>query len=581
MMRSLFASLPLKMFGIGFISISSLILLLGLVSQQYISQQFTSQQQSYVTHALNRTDYFLNQFMKSIQKDLHFIAGDDRLRSSDPDEMMEALDRYKLQWNEDIKNLYYMDGNGHVVGTSRLLWEIAPPEQISRLYRHLNSSDSSVVWTEPYFSPVSDYTVTVVVKLPTAEDGKAAAILAADLNLDALWTSYVDHEYSSRESLLIVSRGYQPISIHSPYVGYDAFGKSYYLRGFPAVSIENNLSSWRVKDDDGRRLLITRASGNLWGWQVMIMLDESVLERSLSFMKAFSALIGLAALLLCLFVSYYLARYVTRPLKQLIGQMKKVSAGDFQTQIAVARQDELGMLGIAFNRMVVKVKQLMEANVRTEIEKKHYELKVLQTQIQPHFLYNTLNSISYLARRGETKEVDAMITNLSALLHFHLDKVQEFVPFSEELDGVNRYVFLMNIRYPGQFILDCDIGEDMTEVLIPKFTLQPVVENAIFHGILPKGELGSIVIAGERIGERIMIQVSDDGVGIPTEKRKTLLLSAPAAPMTGYYHLGLHSIHERLRLYYGDGCGLSISSPEGEGTTITIVIPAEGGPSHG
>src|SRR5690606_32506554 len=180
----------------------------------------------------------------------------------------------------------------------------------------------------------------------------------------------------------------------------------------------------------------------------MLIMDESLLDRASAFLKTLSLGIGIAGLILSFLVSYTLAQYITRPLHQLIRQMMKVSEGQFQTQVHTRRKDELGIVGAAFNRMVAKVKLLMEEVVQIEIKKKHYELKVLQTQIQPHFLYNTLNAISYLAKHGKAAEVDEMITHLSSLLHFHLDKVEELVTFAEELDGVKRYAALMDMRYP-------------------------------------------------------------------------------------------------------------------------------------
>lgn len=169
-----------------------------------------------------------------------------------------------------------------------------------------------------------------------------------------------------------------------------------------------------------------------------------------------------------------------------------------------------------------------------------------------------------------------MITHLSSLLHFHLDKVEELVTFAEELDGVKRYAALMDMRYPGKFILDLDVSEETLTTPIPKFTLQPLVENAIFHGLLPKGELGSIVVSGEREASSVLIRVEDDGIGIPEERRHALLTEKPTSPAAGYYHLGLSSIHERLRLYYGESCSLNIISPDQGGTRIELRFPAQG-----
>ncbi len=574
MLRRRFGSLSVKLFVFSFCAVSCLVLLLGVVSQRFIADQFRSQQASYAHHTLVRTDYYVNELMKGLQKDLLFIARDERLYASESEELIARLEAYKLQWNRNIKNLYILKDGGRVYGTSRLLWEIAPPSQIGALYEHLASSESSFLWTEPYFSPVSDYTVTLAAKLPSAEGRPFGGLLAADLDLESILSTYEDRDFSSRESLLMLSRTGLPISVRSPYISYDVFEKSYSIRGLPPDALSHNQASWQLTDEAGRSLLITRSRNNQWGWQVMLLLDEAALDRSAGFMKTLSVWIGVAGLFLSLFVSYSLARYISKPLHSLIRQMKKVSEGDFRTRIDAVRSDEFGVVVSAFNRMVGKVEQLMERLVQIEVKKKQYELKVLQTQIQPHFLYNTLNSISYLAKLGKTDEVDGMITNLSSLLHFHLDKVEEIVAFEEELTGVRRYASLMEMRYPGQFALDCDVEEAALSAPIPKFTLQPLVENAIFHGILPKGELGSIAVTGERSGESVVIRVADDGVGISEERLASLLRAQPSERGTGYYHLGLFSIDERLKLNFGEAFGLRVASAENGGTVVEIRIPA-------
>lgn len=567
-------NLGVKIFALAFLSITSMILLLGYGTQQYVYSQFTKEQTRYVSHLLERTDLLLSQFMKDLQANLLALSSDERLLSDRTDETVKLLENYRLFWNYDIKNLYVITPDGRMTGTSAYLWEMKGYDHVKSLLENDRGMPASPYWTEPYMSPVSDYTISYIVPLSGTKGGGGRGILVADLDIQGILAAYGDWTYTSREDLLILSAKGLPLTTNSPYVAYDVFSKTYNVAGLPNELIEQaSVAPRKFRDNAGNPLYVTRLASNKWGWQVMAVLKESELYKSVRWLRTYALAIGALGVVLSLVVSYYLTRSIVRPLRLMTGQMDKLSAGDFQTTVENRYRDEFGVLVRTFNKMVVRIKQLMDDLIRSEKAKKHYELKVLQSQIQPHFLYNTLNSISYLSRRGQTDDVDRMVTSLVALLQFHLDKIEELVPLAQEIEGVRHYAYLMSVRFPDTFVLELDVEDEALAALVPKFSVQPLVENAVFHGILPTQRLGSIVVTSEDAGDAYLIRIADDGAGMSPERAASLLAGDGGSGKPGYYHMGVRSVHDRLALYFGPAYGLTVESVPGRGAAVTMRVP--------
>lgn len=564
----------IKIFWISFCGMAGLIVLIWYLTQNFMMDTFKTQQTRYVANLLERTEVHLNLFMKTLQGNLLALSRDERLLSATEEEAIKLMESYRMYWNQDLKNMYIIRPDLKIIGTSDYLWDIKGHRMAADIYKAVVMSDQ-IYWSEPYVSDVSDHTVTAGVNIYD-KDGRYVSVLAVDLDLQNILSSYGRWNFSQTEDLLVVSRDFRPISIYHSLVGYNAFQDEYRVKDISFVRLaDTNRREWNYRDERGNSWFISRARNNNWGWQIMAVLPEEELYSSIEKIRFYSILVGLIGVMLSLIISYYLSRYVSRPIYMLIRQMKKVSRGDFQTRITLPFRGEIGILVHSFNLMVQKIKGLMDELLQSETSKKQYELKVLQAQIQPHFLYNTLNSISYLVRRGDTDDVDRMITSLVEMLHFHLDKIDEIAPIRQEIQGVEHYAYLLSMRYPGRFSLEVELEDSVCAFTIPKLTLQPLVENAIFHGILADDRCGTIVLTGRVEHEAfVVLEVSDDGVGIPEARLGSLLSSGAKESRKAYDHLGIRNIHERLQLHYGPDYGLSVHSAQGEGTTVTIRLPA-------
>lgn len=274
-----------------------------------------------------------------------------------------------------------------------------------------------------------------------------------------------------------------------------------------------------------------------------------------------------------------LRRLVARPILILQNQIETISHGDFTTDPRIEWDNELGDIGRGINSLSRNVTALMDKRIEDEKQKKDLEYRMLQNQINPHFIYNTLNSIKWMATIQHAPGIAEMVTALSRLLKSVSKGNERLVPLYEEFALLNDYFTIQQYRYGGTITLDVSYieSEYLTHVcLIPRFTLQPLVENAIFHGIEPKGCAGDISLAVTRepaTGD-VLLRLTDNGVGMtPEQAARALLPPGPEEEAAKFRHVGLWNVHRRLQYSFGDAYGLAIESTPGEGTTIVVRLP--------
>ena len=254
-------------------------------------------------------------------------------------------------------------------------------------------------------------------------------------------------------------------------------------------------------------------------------------------------------------------------------------SGDFSADPAIEWDNELGDIGRGINKMSGNITALMDRRLEDEKQKQDLEYRMLQNQINPHFIYNTLNSIKWMATIQHAPGIAEMVTALSRLLKSVSKGNERLVPLYEEFALLNDYFTIQQYRYGGTITLDVSYieNENLTHsCLIPRFTLQPLVENAIFHGIEPKGSAGEVTLRVERDAANgdVLILLSDDGVGMtPAQAAKALQEPGPEEAAAKYRHVGIWNVHRRLQYSFGDAYGLRIESEPGVGTTVTVRLP--------
>ncbi|MFD1775291.1 cache domain-containing sensor histidine kinase [Paenibacillus rhizophilus] len=262
---------------------------------------------------------------------------------------------------------------------------------------------------------------------------------------------------------------------------------------------------------------------------------------------------------------------LTKPIKQLTLDMRKVQQGDLKVRTNVKSTDEIGLLSKQFNSMLQEIEQLMHQVEEEQGQKLQAELRAFMHRIHPHFLLNTLNMFWWLIQSNKTDRLSQGLSALIRLLEAHMGKSGIMITLEEELDFLRKYIAILELRYERTFTLDLDVEPGVEKLVIPRMLLQPLVENAIFHGIIPKEADGLISIRVRTGGEHTEFLVTDDGLGIREEKLK-LLAEPEIAIAKGKMGIGLRHIYDTLRFYYAGSSEWSVASKSGYGTTVRILL---------
>ncbi|MBQ8935117.1 MAG: sensor histidine kinase, partial [Oscillospiraceae bacterium] len=282
--------------------------------------------------------------------------------------------------------------------------------------------------------------------------------------------------------------------------------------------------------------------------------------------------ITVASLLLSLLLgsqfSMAFSREIFEPIRELNTAMARIEEGDLEVRLAVRGTDEISQLLERFNLMAGRLKENLENSVRQQQELGDAQLRMMQAQLNPHFLYNTLDTLKWLGKINRIPEVSTISANLADILRSSIT-ADEFVRLGDELALLERYVEIQSIRFPEKFVYQTDIEEQTREMLIPKLTLQPLVENAIIHGF-EDGSHGIITVTAKQQSDELTVTVQDNGCGMSAESRERFM----AKTGRGSGHLGLYNVDAILRLHYGEQYGLQlIPLSEGRGTCIRMTLP--------
>lgn len=272
-------------------------------------------------------------------------------------------------------------------------------------------------------------------------------------------------------------------------------------------------------------------------------------------------------------MSYLIPLSITRPFKELSQVTDEIAKGNLSVRANVNTGVEATALSNSMNTMIDKINELLEQVTTEQIRLRKAEFELLQAQINPHFLYNTLDAIIWLAEAGEQKRVVGMVRNLSDFFRTSLNQGKDINSIKEEMLHVKSYLEIQHIRYQDILSYDIEVPEALYIYSIPKITIQPLVENALYHGIKNKRGMGHISIRGEAGEKDFTITVTDDGIGIDETRLRQVQSGIQNKVLTGKDFYGLYNVCERIRLNFGEEYGIFIESVYGEGTSVRVILP--------
>lgn len=351
-------------------------------------------------------------------------------------------------------------------------------------------------------------------------------------------------------------------------------------------------------DHLGESHLVISETSMVTGWKLVNFIPMQAITMEVEGIRQFSMILMVLSVIFAFGIAMLLSGSVLNPLAELTKAMKKVGEGDFSVRVTPRRQDEIGEFGMNFNKMITEINTLISKVYQAEIVKKELEYKALQAQINPHFLYNTLDSINWIAKRNNINEISTMVIALGDLMRISINKDKDFITIGEEMKYIEDYLTIQKIRYRDKFSVDINVEPEILNKRIPKLVVQPVVENAIVHGIEKKIEKGILVIYGSINNGFLYFKVIDDGIGmIDTELRclqnklnatssettdtidnangiKQANISDSSSYLKGHTGMGIINVNSRIKMLYGHQYGLSIDSKKDFGTEVTITMPA-------
>ncbi|MBT2654693.1 sensor histidine kinase [Bacillus sp. ISL-18] len=309
---------------------------------------------------------------------------------------------------------------------------------------------------------------------------------------------------------------------------------------------------------------------------IVKVIPKTLIMNGVTKTLIYAIIIGVFSIILTIFLSIFISLRTTKPIIHLVDAMQKVEENNFDIRIETERSDEIGLLEKRFTSMVYQINELIEKEYKSEIATKEAQFKALQAQINPHFLYNTLQLVGGMAVAHNAERIYRVISALSDMFRYITGKQGDMVLIEDEIEHIKNYLYIQNQRFDGKIETDIYIEEGTERYEIPMLTIQPLVENAFNHGFEPKVGLWKLTVEVQQVFDDIEITIKDNGVGIPEEKLRTLIsqINDISQPLNTKGSIGIKNVAARIGLYFGKEYGLDISSGVGHGTQIVITIPA-------
>ena len=336
-----------------------------------------------------------------------------------------------------------------------------------------------------------------------------------------------------------------------------------------------------IIDKTGRHIYVSYPFTAFDAWYTQI-LSRTQDTQHLIFFIVLIAVVIVFLTLFALLLRRLLTILISVPVLRLQKKLQTISCGDFTADPTIEWDDELGSIGKGINSLALSVDSLMKLQLVSEKQKRDLEYKMLQNQINPHFLYNTLNSIRWMATIQNAPGIAETVTSLASLLKNISNNTEELLSLKDELSLLDDYFVIQKYRYGGSITMDTHIEDRaLLDAMIPRFTLQPLIENAIFHGIEPKGTAGAITVTVSACtlpdrAQDVQIAIHDNGIGMSSKSIEAALTDMPQSSGSLFKHVGLSNVDKRIKYTFGQQYGLAVTSKEGSWTCVTVLLPPKG-----
>ena len=482
-----------------------------------------------------------------------------------------------------VEDVFVCSYNGSVYGSDKNKLSLTAEYDFTRTdwFEDMKQSGAKVSILSQYDS--SSYISTgepqklfsIVKKIYNYKSGKEIGCLIIHMNSDILGNVLQSVNSNEYQQCLIIDNNkkiiYHPDS--------DYIGTQYReARVSELLTVQNG-----YMESLSEKGYLVFSTSPVTGWSVVCVVDNEYIMDSINRLRLFLILTALFCVILSVYFASYISRTISDPVARLQRKMHQVGEGDFDIRAATGASDEIGQLTMSFDKMVERTKQLIENVYQSEIYQKEAELNALQAQINPHFLYNTLQTIDMMAEEEEADEISDACQALSKIFRYSINRGQEFVHVQDELVHIENYMLIQKLRFGNKLDVRYDIQEDCRELYIVKLLIQPMVENAVVHGMENVLDKCLVTIRVYRDRDCLYAEVEDNGTGIGTEQLDELNEKLGQSGEQKMVHevdyvrshrsIGLENTNARIKLYFGQEYGITITSEEGTGTKVRIRLP--------
>ncbi len=563
--------------GIG-ILIVTVIASVGILSYIVTNRVIRENTAQSTLKMINQVNYDMDYYLRTVETTIEGIRVSDNVLAyfHQPGQKQEAHARdylnTLLDTREDILNIYLIRTDGEILSNDAGATIKETANALEQPYYKQAVDSEAFVISKSHIQNIAlgEYPWVVTCSKAVYDGEELLGVILIDLNFSLI------EDMVSR--IVIGEQGYLFII--------DSSGNHIYhpkleliYSGIKEEPIEELLQSQKTiieTMDDSQTVNFVVTNSEYSNWKVIGKIYNQDLNSYSDTLREFFIVIIMVTLMVSLVLSAMIAGSILRPVKSLLRGMSEFQAGDLNVQVEIESQNELGILTNTFNTMTRRIKTLIDTNKEVERMKRKSDLDALQAQINPHFLYNTLDSIVWMGEAGKSSEVVKMTSALSKLFRISISKGHEFITIKQEIEHVESYLTIQKMRYGEKLDYNIHIDEKLLPVRIIKIIIQPIVENAIYHGLkkLPGKGTIDVNIYKETIQEEenICIEVCDDGVGMD-EETVSQLLTGQILSKKKSGGVGVYNVDQRIKLYYGERYGIDVQSEMFEGTCVKIRLP--------
>ncbi|KRE74751.1 sensor histidine kinase [Paenibacillus sp. Soil750] len=560
--------------------------ILGTFSYYKSSQVVQTQVSKTILESLSQVNYSLNYFVKDIEQLTMYIYSNREIQDvlskdqgrplaekhQDEKRVNDILDTFLgfKNWNIAI---YLLGENGDRYFTGNLL-----PNQYDDynlnwgLFRKMRLAGGNIIWDTHYsMKKTEDFGIVLSSGrlLKKIETNKPLGYMIVDIMENTLADKYNKaHLQPGGQMLLLDRNGYVISSTPSKHIVGTKLDEPYLDK-----VLSGNKGFFEPTSKDSAPVMVVYDTSEITGFKLVSIVPVAVLTKESSSIRNLMLFIMILFGVVSCWVAYVLSVTITNPLRKLKSLMYLVENGNMDVAFSSKYRDEVGQLGLSFNKMVQRIKQLIDEVYKKQLMLKEAEIKAIHAQFNPHFLYNALDSINWMARIHKMTDISKTVISLGELLRFSIRKGQPFIQVKEDMYQIRNFLVIQQMRYGDKLEVEIDIDEEIESLYTLKLLIQPIVENAITHGLEIKPGIGHLSIRGWRDEGFVSFEIRDNGVGMSSEMVERILSGKYVSDSEQSTGIGLENLIKRLQLYFGSNYRFEIESEVMQGTIILIEIP--------